>query len=84
MLTLVPGAHTVHQGAPDAAASGGHGVYVVVVFLVVLLLMAALKNLRRATAPIGELIRVLVAALAVGALLLAAIALLVVTLFLGR
>jgi hypothetical protein len=88
MSTLVPIAHVVHRAAPDvpagAGAHGDHGVYLVVVITVVFLLMAALKQLRRATAPIGELVRLVMTALGVGALLLAAIGLLIVTLFLAH
>jgi hypothetical protein len=88
MSTLVPIAHAVHQGLPtalpDSATPSDHGIYLVVVITVVILLGAALKQLRRATAPIGELVRLVMAALGVGALLLAAIALLIVTLFLSH
>lgn len=84
MMTLVPIAHVVHQAVPDGSAQGDHGIYLIVVILVVILLTTALKQLKRATAPIGELVRVVMAALGVGALLLAAIGLLIVTLFLRR
>jgi hypothetical protein len=88
MFTLVPIAHVVHQAAPDAPSAGpahsDHGIYLIVVIMVVILLTAALKQLKRATAPIGELIRVVMAALGVGVLLLASIALLIVTLFLSH
>jgi integral membrane sensor domain MASE1 len=88
MLTLVPIAEAVHRAVPDAPAGGSnrgdHGIYLIAVITVVILLTTALKQLKRATAPIGELVRLVVAALGVGALLLAAIGLLIVTLFLGH
>jgi integral membrane sensor domain MASE1 len=88
MSTLVPIAHVVHLATPDApsagSAPGDHGIYLIVVIMVVILLTAALKQLKRATAPIGELIRLVLAALGVGALLLASIGLLIVTLFLSH
>jgi integral membrane sensor domain MASE1 len=88
MTTLVPIAHVVHQAVPDAPAGtptgADHGIYLIVVIVVVVLLTSALKQLKRATAPIGELVRLVMAALGVGALLLAAIGLLIVTLFLNH
>jgi hypothetical protein len=88
MLTLVPLTHVVHLAAPDAPATGptqgDHGIYLIAVITVVILLTTALKQLKRATAPIGELVRLVMAALGVGALLLAAIGLLIVTLFLSH
>jgi integral membrane sensor domain MASE1 len=88
MSTLVPIAHVVHQALPagstGTSTQGDHGIYLIVVIIVVILLTTALKQLRRATAPIGELVRLVMAALGVGALLLAAIGLLIVTLFLSH
>lgn len=88
MLTLVRNAQAVHGGVPvavaEVTAGGDHSAAVFVLILVVLMLVTALKTLRRATAPIGELIRLVMATLAVAALLLTSIVLLVVTLFLSR
>jgi len=71
---------TVLAGPPVSTGSAGNettGALVVAVFLAVLLLGGALKHLGRAFAPIGELVRMVLSALAVAALLIGAIAVLI-------
>jgi hypothetical protein len=87
MLTLDPITAGVHHlqasvlAGPlaDPAPAGGQGsaVLIVVILVAVLLLGAALKQLGRAFVPIGELVRLVLSALAVAALLFGAIALLI-------
>jgi hypothetical protein len=71
---------TVLAGPPAGTGSAGNettGALVVAVVLAILLLGGALKHLGRAFAPIGELVRMVLSALAVAALLIGTIAVLI-------
>jgi hypothetical protein len=86
MSTLDPLASAVHHiGISDSplraaeATTGGsvQPVVVIVVLLAVMLVGGALKQLGRAFAPVGELLRLVLSALAVAVLLIGAIAVLI-------
>lgn len=71
---------SVVDGPPaevSATAGQSQSVSVVAIAIVLLLLLAAFKQLGKAVQPIGELVRVVMSALAVAALLLGAMAVLV-------
>jgi hypothetical protein len=91
--TLDPLASAVHHigvsdltpRAADAVSVGTHlqPVMVVVVFIAVLLVGGAIKQLGRAFGPIGELVRMVLSALAVAILLIGAVAVLIAGLVLS-
>lgn len=71
---------SVADGPPaDVSGIGGpnNSTSVVAIAIVLLLLIGAFKQLGKAVAPIGELVRLVMSALAVAALLLGAMAVLV-------
>jgi hypothetical protein len=68
---------TPRAAGADSAAVHIQPVMVIVVFLAVLLVGGALKQLGRAFAPIGELLRLVLSALAVAILLITAVVVLI-------
>jgi hypothetical protein len=84
MFTLAlspPGVHSL--AASDPVTAPVQPVVVVVVILTIVLLMAALRQLRHAIAPIGELVRLVLSAFGVAVLLVSAMVVLVGGLFLS-
>jgi hypothetical protein len=68
---------TVRAADVDTTGSQIQPVVVVVILIAVLLVGGALKQLGRAFAPIGELVRLVLSALAVAILLIAAVVVLI-------
>jgi hypothetical protein len=69
--------HTVYLAAREPVGAAIQPAVIIMIVVAVVLVGGALKQLRRAFAPIGELVRLVFAALTVAVLLVGAVAVLV-------